>query len=321
MAIVRGRNWLLPLANQVRALGYEVELTEKLTPARDDVACTLIAYDALTELEVASLATSLREGAWQHPVLLALEERLDPSIGTLVQAGLGHLVAMNTTGPLLPLSFEHTLKRLAGGRRSSVSGFLDHRRVLQSHRVLRSGHKPGVVAAAGGLATRYGAPRRLADTIRTAADELITNALYNAPVDAQGRHRFSHLNRGVAVELGSSEVVEVTLGVDGKQLALRVTDPFGSLEPERLYASLARGVETAGVEDKPGGAGLGLGWVFRTAAQLLVTIVAGRYTEIITLYDLIATNRAMVARPRSLDVFLETPLTNPVRGAHSLEAT
>src|SRR5262249_45548920 len=37
-------------------------------------------------------------------------------------------------------------------------------------------------------------PRRLAEVFSTVADELITNAFYNAPVDAAGRALFAHMS-------------------------------------------------------------------------------------------------------------------------------
>ncbi len=302
LLVVRGGAWLPALQQSAAGMGIEVEAADEVAWSRSDVLGTIVNFEALSPVEVQTLADRLMADAWVRPCVLAVERRLSPSVGMLLGSGLRHLLAMGSAGPKSLSVFRQTLAWLKGRERFSLTSLLDEKRISESHRVVRSKDKTAVIAAVGSLATRLGASIRLADTVRTATDELITNALYNAPVDISGAHRYAHLPRSEPVVLEPGEVVEVTIGVDGRKLALRVADPFGSLAPPRLLSVLSRGLAMTEIESKQGGAGLGLGWLFRAAVHLAVCITPLRSTEVLALFDLSLSNRVLEQMPRSFDL-------------------
>lgn len=147
---------------------------------------------------------------------------------------------------------------------------------------------------------------RLVELFCTVVDELMTNALYNAPVDERGEERFAHLRRGEPVALDQGESVEVVLCSDGRTLGCAVSDPFGSLGPSTIVDYLGRCFRRGAdqISQRSGGAGLGLFTVYEACSQLVVNIAAGRRTEVIGLIDIRGRFRDFAERPKSLNVFV-----------------
>jgi hypothetical protein len=160
----------------------------------------------------------------------------------------------------------------------------------------------GEAAACAGGSTSSG---RLATHFCTVADELVTNALYNAPRDERGQSRFSHVSRSDEVALSPGEEVEIQLCGDGRRLGIAVSDPFGALTPEMLVDYLGKGFRGGPglIENKPGGAGLGLFYIFDAVSHLVATIDRGRRTEMIGLIDVRGRYRDFAASNKSFNIF------------------
>lgn len=91
------------------------------------------------------------------------------------------------------------------------------------------------------------------------ADELLENALYNAPRGTRGDRLFS---KGKRRAMLPRERIVFSFGFDGETLALNLTDNWGSLEPDRVLEFLARNEETSLTDDDLGGRGLFIIWRF-----------------------------------------------------------
>lgn len=169
----------------------------------------------------------------------------------------------------------------------------------------RSGDISTAVDAATKFASDLGVHPRLIENTATVVDELVTNALYNAPIDAAGAHRFAHLPRTTAVELDPGEQVALTLCSDGERLGISVVDPFGALTKEQSLEYLVSCIR--GQDEKPsrekGGAGLGLYMTFDALNHLILNICRGEQTEVIGLIDIRGSYRDFVARGKSFNIF------------------
>jgi hypothetical protein len=163
-----------------------------------------------------------------------------------------------------------------------------------------------VVEAIAAHAEWLGAGREARRAVAAIVDELVTNAVYDAPRDAAGRARYLHVDRRDKVRLDPWEYVTVRWGSDGDLLIVSVSDCFGALRPEHVRNGLRRclGADDQ-IEQKPGGAGLGLYTALAYSSQLVINISAGSRTEVIAAIDL--RRRAAGARRtgRSLHVFFD----------------
>jgi hypothetical protein len=147
---------------------------------------------------------------------------------------------------------------------------------------------------------------RLIDVLTVAADEMLTNALYNAPTDGQGNHPFAQVSRQVPVSLESPAAVEVELRCDGKRLGISTVDPYGSLRPETVLGSLRRCFRKA--EPRPGstgGAGLGLYLLLGSLSHLIFNVALGKRTEVIGLMDITSNLGRSAAAGKSFNIFVE----------------
>jgi hypothetical protein len=124
---------------------------------------------------------------------------------------------------------------------------------------------------------------RLAWTVRDVTEELLTNALYNAPVTAGMFEQ--PVARTTEVVLPSTHACEVMYGIHDQQLAyVRVRDVFGSLTRDRLVGVLRRcadGDMSVRLDDSMGGAGLGLWRIFSAGAFVAIDVTPGRSTEFV----------------------------------------
>lgn len=92
------------------------------------------------------------------------------------------------------------------------------------------------------------------------ADEMVENALYGAPRDAEGRKLYS---KGEFRVINENEVIHFCFAFDGETLAMEITDGWGTLVPDMVIDYLARNQDHMAEEsDNTGGRGLFIIWKF-----------------------------------------------------------
>lgn len=126
--------------------------------------------------------------------------------------------------------------------------------------------------------------RRVADTLVEVVHELVTNAMYDAPVDAQGRTRYAH-DRTAPIELPADDKAVFRYGTDGMRLAIEVVDRFGRLKRADLVRSLRR-AQSGQVNRGQGGAGIGLSLICRSCPFLQIDVEPGVRTRLTAVVDL-----------------------------------
>ena len=156
------------------------------------------------------------------------------------------------------------------------------------------------------FATAQAVPTRFARRFVTLADELATNAFYNAPVTRDGHRTFASRSRREHVRLRPRAATSIRWMFDGRRLGLGVTDAYGSLRPYEVCASLARHFrpELRHARLGPGGAGLGLLTVFDSAHRFVCNVEPEVRTEIICTLDVDRPYREAVRRPKSFHMFV-----------------
>lgn len=118
-------------------------------------------------------------------------------------------------------------------------------------------------------------------------DEMMMNALYDAPVDADGKHIFDGVPTRQRIKLRTDQAVTVTYGFERRRFAICVRDTFGSLRRETVVRHLHKALHAANVVDrKAGGAGLGLYLVATAATAVVFDVVPGVSTEVACAFDL-----------------------------------
>lgn len=139
------------------------------------------------------------------------------------------------------------------------------------------------------------------------ANELISNSLYKGPNRKRAEHGMDSVDRKSPVFLKGSELVQVTLGMDNKGIALSVQDSFGGLSYSTLIGSLKRSFEEKTVMEKKDGAGLGLYLTFLHSNQFIINYRENFRTEVICIIDKNKRYKNYKQRIRSFHFFQEVP--------------
>jgi len=135
---------------------------------------------------------------------------------------------------------------------------------------------------------------RLCDAVQLVAEELLMNALYDAPVDRQGRPLFGHLQPSQRASVRLERPVTLQYGCDGRRLVISVRDTYGSLRRSSVLDRLEHCAQAVDqIADKPSGAGLGLYMVAKHAAELMFNSVPGKTTEVIVVLELAASTQRL----------------------------
>lgn len=126
---------------------------------------------------------------------------------------------------------------------------------------------------------KHGLQQRALATINDVAEELMTNALYDAPMEA-GYFKAA-VQRTEDVDLPPDRACEISYGVEEGNVFVRLRDTFGSLTRERLFDVLNRcSADSVALDESRGGAGLGMWRVFSAASTVNITVVPGKLTDI-----------------------------------------
>lgn len=108
-------------------------------------------------------------------------------------------------------------------------------------------------------------------------EELITNAVYHAPVDANGNEKYEKHSQ---VTLQENEAVRICLGLDGEKYGVSVMDTSGMLTREQVLFRIDRHIHAEGVLDE-NGRGLHMSRLY--ADRLIINIKPNIKTEVIFL--------------------------------------
>ncbi len=123
---------------------------------------------------------------------------------------------------------------------------------------------------------------RMATVIANAVDELLMNAMFDAPTDDLGRSLFSSTARTATIKLEGRHAVEMHVGYDGRYVAVAAIDLFGSLDKAKLLSHISKiyTEEEYKVKTSVAGAGIGLATVFRSGGSFFFVSESRARTEV-----------------------------------------
>jgi hypothetical protein len=202
------------------------------------------------------------------------------TVEALLDAGWTH-VAVHPM-PLLAEELLTTLLKLIHGDAFGLEKYLAWAAEVHSYTLEDAGDRAAVVAALSADIMAAGLPESSGSLVGVIADELITNALYTAPVDAGGQRFRAREARDQPRALADRDRVTVRWGTDARYLALEVRDRWGTLDPSAIPRRLASG---AGKATEGSDRGMGMLLVYSCCTQLVLGTVPSALTEVIALLD------------------------------------
>lgn len=197
------------------------------------------------------------------------------------------------------LELDDALSAVTRGPTWGVARFAQADSPSWSRELASSVDREELLDGARAFLSDQGVRARMVDLAVNAIEELVTNAVYDAPTDGEGRRLYADVDRRNAVFLPAGSRPRLDLAVDGKKIAAAMTDPYGSLDVATVRRYLALGLR-GDFSDKPGGAGLGFARVFGLVDRLVVQISPRARTEIAFTLEAGSVRRDPSARPTGL---------------------
>jgi hypothetical protein len=205
--------------------------------------------------------------------------------------------------PVLAEELTITVQKLVRGDLFGAEKYLLWGTALRSHTMTRASQRNHLVAQLADDIRSSGQSARVASMAMLVADELLSNAVHNAPVDARGQRPRRDTPRDIEIELDDKHAVRLRWGCDARYLAVEVTDQFGSLDRDTVLRALAKNE----VRDEGTGAGMGISLGYRSCDHMVFNLSPGKRTEVIALIDVRypPSERTLVS---SYNVFVERTL-------------
>jgi hypothetical protein len=215
------------------------------------------------------------------------------AIVELLQAS-DRVAAVMTADGFEPHQLRALAARIAGDDVFGLEPVLAPGTEVHSHAIGDYPDKARCLSRIAEFLDEVGAPRKVRAPIEQCIDEMIMNALYDAPVDARGHHVFAQIPTRTRITLRTEHHVAVRYACDGKQFAISVRDAFGTLARATVLGHLDKGLHAEQqVDRKAGGAGLGLYLMVHAATAVGFHVLPGIATEVVCRFDLGAPTLAL----------------------------
>ena len=179
-------------------------------------------------------------------------------------------------------SWQGFARYILGKGKNRLNNYLSPGTPIQSAEILSSEGRDLEVEKMLKHFTDFGVRKAQLSGVELIAEELLMNAIYDAPVDELGKSKYNHWDRKTAVHLLDNERPVFEYATDGTVMAIGVTDPFGALTSHDFLEHLLRcyegDPESASREGK-GGAGRGLHQIVENSSLLVVCVRPKKFTQ------------------------------------------
>jgi hypothetical protein len=150
-------------------------------------------------------------------------------------------------------------------------------------------------------AEKIGVRRQVRSAIGQVCEELLMNALYDAPVDEHGNAIFAEVEIKARLEQLSPRPVSIRYAATETGFAVSVRDRFGRLDKATVLRYIDKCLHSSQqIDRKTYGAGLGIYLIANAATQFVLNVAPGMATEVVCTFD----RKSARASLRALSVFV-----------------
>jgi DNA-binding response OmpR family regulator len=183
-----------------------------------------------------------------------------------------------------------TISKLVSGDIFGLEKYLNWGVEVKEHTLQNSKQRSGLVDQLRNDFRDLGVRSSVVSRCEMIAEELMMNAVYDAPTDASGKPKYNHLPRTQEINLEPSEYSTLRYACDGMLVGVSVEDEFGAFDRKTILDYLQASFEGRSNElqasMKKGGAGRGLFQIIQTA-DLVVFNVRPRFkTEVMAFLNI-----------------------------------
>ena len=186
-------------------------------------------------------------------------------------------------------NFVTTISKLASGNYFGLEKYVSWGVDVQEVSAKSSADRPKIIEAMDDYFAKMGIRSTNRERLKVVAEELLMNAIYDAPLDEKGKPLYNHKDRTEVVILKESHRPTFRYATDGNLMAVSIEDPFGGLDANTLFRYLERCYSGSGslnddINNK-GGGGRGLHQIIENSNLVVFNINPGKRTEVIALFN------------------------------------
>jgi hypothetical protein len=180
-----------------------------------------------------------------------------------------------------------TVAKLAAQDVFGIEKYLSWSVDVQTRAIRNSNDRTSLAQEVDDHFSGLGVRKTVRDRVLAVLEEMLMNAIYDAPTDDAGKSLFNHLPRTVTIELQPNQEGRLSFATDGVVLGVSVRDPFGSLQGETIlnYLETCYGGSAGILNKEKGGAGRGLHQIVENSDLVVFNLQPRSSTEVIALFN------------------------------------
>lgn len=299
-----------PVVLNIAACGYHVYAVSELEKAQAFLAKPTPLDILLVNVPDAGLLQNYRQLHPAGTAILLTELTMDQYAQALSYQEttlLDHVIA-HTDPPSWTINMLRvTLQKLRSTQTFGIDAYLQTGTPTQQHTICDPRQRGLLNQAVSEFAETLRVGRQIAQLAFGISEELLMNALYDAPRDAASQEFAGNAQDFAAPPPPTASLL---YGADQLTFAVAVRDAFGSLKKEQFFRYIQkvrrRHEGTDIIDTKQGGAGLGLFKILFSSHALICNCAPDKQTEVIALINLQNPIRDFSKMPRCLHYFSQS---------------
>ncbi len=283
LAISHNLDQLRRIVGNLERAGAEVDAVRSIDAISAEIVPHRYVFCCVEEGDVDSIKRTLprlREKA--HVAVVAPKARLPDLMGFLQDHRVNHVII----GEELDRGTFITAQKLLTGDIFGIEKYLPQGTPVHYVRLRDFEGRGKAIDTILEFAAQSKMRRQVRSAIGQVCEELLMNALYDAPVDEHGVQVFAEIDPHDRTKTRSPKPVSIRYAATETQFSVAVRDRFGRLAKNTIIAYINKCIHSpTQIDRKAYGAGLGLYLVANAAASYVVNVAYGIATEVICTFD------------------------------------
>lgn len=270
--------------------GVELEIASTPEECAEKIKCN--SYDLVFfDVAMMELATRAKEKNQNVGLVLMTSQDIPTYLPALKKlSGIPHIISREESDRTFTVkSIMTTVTKLLSNDIFGLEKYLSWGVDVQRINIVSSQQRSDAITDVDHYFEAVGIRRPNRERMRAVLEELLMNAIYDAPTSSEGTPLYNHLPRTVELVLKPEEQSVVRFATDGAVFAVSVEDPFGSLNGKTILRYLEHNYEgtaaALNAQENKGGAGRGLHQIVENSDLVIFNIDPGKRTEAIALFN------------------------------------
>jgi hypothetical protein len=233
----------------------------------------------------------------------------------LAEPRCNHVLANDDTGMAM---IQTTVQKFVTGDLFGIEKYLPKDTQVSLTRLREYKGRTAAIDEVLAFAEKVGVRRQVRSSIGQVCEELLMNALYDAPVDEHGNPLFAEVDLKERLDRLSPRPVSIRYAATETGFAVSVRDRFGRLDKATVLRYIDKCLHSPQqIDRKVYGAGLGIYLIVNACTQFVLNVAPGMATEVVCTFD----RKSARSSLRALSVFVYPGLASqmtPALGTRAL---